>query len=517
MQETPPGWSSFSSSTKPAIWYSVANTQLGNETQSDCDCDCDCACPTTTLDSLNMVEKENFLETWLLRQVRPLMIQDLSPGRYLVCHPLGEGHVAVLNEAALAILSEFAELRAVWQVIENLPLLLPSDVLSTVEQLLALRFIENQNSLPYIAESSSTVLSAWLHVTNACNLRCTYCYIKKSSEGMTEHTIRRSVEAVFRSAQANGFNQVKLKYAGGEPTLAISQIIDAHDYALRLSKEYKIALEAVLLSNGVFMPTSTIQKLLFRNIRVMISLDGLGMSHDVQRPLVSGLGSSERVLANIDQLLLNGLTPIISITLSNRNLDGIQKLIPFVLARDLPFSLNFYRENECSTNATDLSFSNERMIQALLAVFAEIEHQLPKRSLLGCLADRANLTGTHQHTCGVGHSYLVIDHFGGVSKCQMDIESPITTINDPDPLRWIRDDKLRVQNVSVEEKEGCRTCEWRYWCTGGCPLLTHRVTGRYDVKSPNCSIYKAIFPKILRLEGLRLLAHTSPWIPEKSV
>ena len=26
-----------------------------------------------------------------------------------------------------------------------------------------------------------TVLTAWLHVTNACNLRCPYCYVSKSA------------------------------------------------------------------------------------------------------------------------------------------------------------------------------------------------------------------------------------------------------------------------------------------------------------------------------------------------
>jgi uncharacterized protein len=41
-------------------------------------------------------------------------------------------------------------------------------------------------------------------------------------------------------------------------------------------------------------------------------------------------------------------------------------------------------------------------------------------------------------------------------------------------------------------------------------LLTHRITGRYDIKSPNCAIYKALFPEALRLEALRLLKYESP-------
>jgi uncharacterized protein len=67
-----------------------------------------------------------------------------------------------------------------------------------------------------------------------------------------------------------------------------------------------------------------------------------------------------------------------------------------------------------------------------------------------------------------------------------------------------------VQNLLVEEKEGCRDCTWRYWCSGGCAVATFRATGRYDVKSPNCNIYKAIYPQALRLEGLRLLRYATP-------
>jgi uncharacterized protein len=36
------------------------------------------------------------------------------------------------------------------------------------------------------------------------------------------------------------------------------------------------------------------------------------------------------------------------------------------------------------------------------------------------------------------------------------------------------------------------------------------MTGRSDVKSPNCSIYKALFPDAVRLEALRLLKYMQP-------
>jgi hypothetical protein len=40
---------------------------------------------------------------------------------------------------------------------------------------------------------------------------------------------------------------------------------------------------------------------------------------------------------------------------------------------------------------------------------------------------------------------------------------------------------------------------------GCCAVATFAATGRFDVRSPNCRIYKTIYAKAVRLEGLRLL------------
>ncbi len=162
----------------------------------------------------------------------------------------------------------------------------------------------------------------------------------------------------------------------------------------------------------------------------------------------------------------------------------------------------------------DLVFQEAEIIDAMRAAFATIERNLPSYSLLGALLDRTGLDGAHNRTCGVGHSYLVIDQHGAVAKCHMQIEQTVTDVDTADPLAIINADLLGIQNLSVDEKEGCRDCSWRYYCAGGCPALTYRATGRYDVKSPNCNIYKALFPELIRLEGLRLLKYGSNIIPK---
>jgi uncharacterized protein len=276
-----------------------------------------------------------------------------------------------------------------------------------------------------------------------------------------------------------------------------------------LAQQHYLELDGVILSNGVGWTLQMIQALRAHNIRVMISLDGIGSTHNIQRRSINGRGTFAIVARTVDRLLAHGITPDISITVSDRSIDDLSNLVAWILGRDLPFSLNFYRENECSASFRDLHLSEQRIIAGMKAVYRVIEANLPRRSLSWSLLDRASLAGPHHQTCAVGRNYLVIDHRGQIVKCQMDMRHPVTDIHSADPLALVRTDPVGFQNVDVDDKLGCCACAWRHWCTGGCPLQTFRVTGRSDVRSPNCNIYKALFPDVLRLEGMHLLKYAA--------
>lgn len=355
--------------------------------------------------------------------------------------------------------------------------------------------------------ASATVLTVWLHVSNACNLRCPYCYISKSDEGMDEPTGRAAVEAVVRSAVTHGFHAVKLKYAGGEASLNHRLMTSLHDYARSLCARSGLRLYATLLSNGVRLTRSLVAKLKDEGIRVMISLDGVGSKHDAQRPFVSGKPSFHHVDRTISQLVGQDHAPHLSITITSRNADGIADVVRYALERDLTFSLNFFRDNDCATAFPDLRYEEKAMISGLLNAFAVIEEFLPRWSVLGSVLDRGQMLTPRQRSCGVGEDYIVIDQHGRVAKCHMEIERTLGDVLSDDPLRLVRADQSTALNLLVDEKEGCRDCTWRYWCSGGCTVATFRATGRYDIKSPNCNIYKAIYPQALQLEGLRLLKY----------
>jgi uncharacterized protein len=496
------------------IWFDTTPVdQLINADDCSDDCSGDCRLTDTRPSrvSLPLFEDMLSLQEQGLQRAASLYFQKCSDERWLICNPVGEGQVAIVDASALALLEQFCGTMTLHDVVRKNA----GSSAALLEKLVTLFYKLGFLHTVQLPQQTHTwnepeTLSAWLHVTNACNLRCQYCYLDKTSEHMKDDTARRAIDAVFRAAELHHFKSVKLKYAGGEASLYLKHVIELHDYAAEKAQEYGCTFGATLLSNGVVVSQKAIDQLKARRIGVTISLDGIGAYHDRQRPFIGGQGSFKYVDRTITRLLANGIVPHITVTVSQRNLGGLLDLMQYILEREMSFKLSYYRENECSTRMGDLQFSEGQMITTMRAVFALIERELPRRQLLDSLIDRASLSDTHRHTCGVGRNYLVIDQDGGVAKCQMEIQRTITTIDAVDLLQEVRDDRRGVQGLSVEDKEGCRACEWRYWCTGGCPLVTYRATGRYDVKSPNCNIYKALFPEVLRLEALRLLKYELP-------
>src|SRR5580704_12905048 len=433
----------------------------------------------------------------------------IGRGHHVLFNPVGSGGAVVVNEPGLGLFRRFARPVTLTEARVTGPEPEP-DAQHVFDRLSRLGLIHpaGRAQQPQFAEGK--LLTAWLHVTNACNLRCPYCYVHKSAEKMDASIGRASVEAVIASAVRNGFGAVKLKYAGGEASLNHRLMIDLHEHARMLTARHGIQLHATLLSNGVKLSPALIDMLKTLDIRVMISLDGIDGHHDLQRPFANGKPSFHHVEHTISQLIEHGHAPHLSITITSRNSSGLADAVRFALDRNLTFSLNFFRDNDCSAQFPDLQYEEQTMIANLLEAFGVIEEVLPAWSVLGSILDRGQLLEPRQRSCGVGQDYVVIDQRGRVAKCHMEIERTLGDVIRDDPLQLVRKDLALVQNLAVEEKEGCRDCTWRYWCSGGCSVATFRATGRYDIKSPNCNIYKAIYPEALKLEGLRILKYARP-------
>lgn len=425
-------------------------------------------------------------------QPRGALVAPLPHGFHLVHSPHATTGPAVLASAAF---DRWQRFRA------------PAPLRDDMERrLAALALLQPLATAPALCAGPPDALTAWLHVTNACNLDCPYCYVRKSSERMSEATGLRAVEAVFAEAVRHGFHTVKLKYAGGEASLHFALVRRLHDYAVHLSARMGIALREVLLTNAVHLRPADADWLAEQRVKVMLSLDGVGESHNALRPLRNrpGYDTFAAVADTVDHVLLpRGLRPDVNMVVTGRNAHAAADVARWaILARALPTTFTFYRPNLLSRSRDDLANEESALIAGMLAAYRALEEELPTWPFTGGLLDRVSAEA-RTHACGVGQNYLVIGHTGALSQCPMYLAQPVRADLDGDLLSAVAAGP--IHNLPVAQKEGCRDCSLRYRCAGGCPVETFRATGRWDVQSPNCGLYRTLLPAALRLEGLRLM------------
>jgi hypothetical protein len=140
-----------------------------------------------------------------------LHIQPCDTSHHLICNPVEAGKIAVIDGEALSLLERFRVPTTLREVIAT------SNSTSTCLLAITLIFLDlhflcdlDQEPVTRSEPSRGSTLSAWLHITNACNLRCHYCYISKTPDHMEQETSRRAVDAIIRSAVRHNYERVHL-------------------------------------------------------------------------------------------------------------------------------------------------------------------------------------------------------------------------------------------------------------------------------------------------------------------
>lgn len=171
-------------------------------------------------------------------------------------------------------------------------------------------------------------------VTDACNLRCTYCYQNnKGHKVMSWDTAKKFVDLILSGDK--GFKDyinpetspgIVLDFIGGEPTLQIElidRIIDYfRDQALLQGSPWAVRYMTDICSNGTTYQNPNVQRLLKkheRHLSFSVSLDGDKALHDSCRVFPDGSGSYDLAEYAAKDWMSNGHFMGSKITISPQN------------------------------------------------------------------------------------------------------------------------------------------------------------------------------------------------------
>ncbi|MGD8623968.1 MAG: radical SAM protein [Anaerolineae bacterium] len=428
---------------------------------------------------------------------QPYLLPVLSDERWQgYFNPTGPVGIVVLDAAAQRVLDAFDRPSSFEEAIACLEGMPDSAVRQTAATLSSVGLLESATS-PTGPRGRASSFAAWLHVSEACNLACPYCYVEKRPQMMSPEAGISAVARLVEIACGHGYETLRLKYAGGEPTLNFSSIEAIHEYALWRTAEAGLSLEEVILTNGVGVTDRMLDMMANQGIDLMVSLDGDRAAHDRLRTRPNGKGTYAAVADTVARAMDRGLRPDISITLTALNLEGVPQAAAFALARDLPFSLNFYRE--CSTTG-DLQAEPGQLVDTVLEVFDVIGAYPAYSPPLAGILDRVRLDVPHRYACAAGRDYVTVDLQGEIAACQMLLGEPWSHLAAEDPLAEVQQRGEAIFKA-VDERADCGYCPWQMACGGGCPLLWGST-----LHHTHCQVYQILLPTLARLEARRLIA-----------
>jgi len=478
----------------------------------DCDCglvldvarsyDCDCG---LFLDGALGTAEPLPPVLWVRQNLPPPVSLEGDWRAYF--NPSGPVGIATLNLEAQRVLTAFETPTSPHQAAGHLSEMSRAAVGGVMVDMARVGLLQPATESSRVPAQSST-LSAWLHITEACNLNCPYCYVQKRPTTMSEDVGYRAVDKLVQVAAKHGYTALKLKYAGGEPTLSFPLVEAVHTHAARAAARAGLALEGVILTNGAGVTNEMLDFLQDSRLRMMVSLDGGLATHDRVRASRDGQSTYAAVVGTVRRALDRGMQPTISITLTAFTLDGAAEAVAFALDRDLPFNLNFYREcAAASEGPSPLAPDLGQLVETVRRVFDLIgvypAYPLPLTGIL----DRTRLDIPHEWACSAGRDYLAVNTRGQISACQMLLEDPWASLADADPLDAIRRSGTSVFSPPPETSD-CHDCPWRAACAGGCPLM--RDTPNH---AHYCQAYQVLLPELVRLEAQRLIAAHSSQSP----
>jgi uncharacterized protein len=340
-----------------------------------------------------------------------------------------------------------------------------------------LLFSESTDISQLSYNEDNIVKAMCLHVAHDCNLKCDYCFasqgnFKGTRSMMSLEVGKKSLD--FLAKNSGKRRNLEVDFFGGEPLMNFELVKDLVAYGRELEKEYNKNFRFTITTNGVLLDENKIDFINENMDNVVLSLDGRKETNDNMRKTMNGGGSYEIILPKFKAMVekRGDKDYYIRGTFTSKNID---------FSKD---ALDFYKQGfkkisiEPVVTSEEMDYAlREEHIEAVLAEYENFSkeyihikkedkdflffHFMVDLSQGPCIIKRA--VG-----CGAGSEYLAVTPEGDLYPCHQFVgeeEFKLGTI-----YSGIKNTELRevFKNANVNNKEECRTCWARFYCSGGC-------------------------------------------------
>jgi uncharacterized protein len=316
------------------------------------------------------------------------------------------------------------------------------------------------------------------YVSNVCNRKCPECYYPHGDKIMPDKEVRWLARWFINLLEEGKVQNYLLDFLGGEPLLHFDKILLFNDLLMEGKPSYTTPhpiLGAKIYTNGDFITDDKLIELKKRNIRIQLN------------PTYDTLEEVERKICWI-QSICHGCS--LAIVLDKLNMDRLLDLGQLAIKYHCHMRINRLYDGGTIPGYIEKYISQ---MSKLLDMILESDFIMWPSFIVESMS--LFMDGPkNPNSCG--RWLLVVDPDGTVRTCNADLDTRMGSIY---THLHMKDFKMKCR-WSAKNLPECQGCEWITWCQGGCPYTRKITYGTYNKKSPFCSAFKILFPKLMELK-----------------
>ena len=343
-------------------------------------------------------------------------------------------------------------------------------------------------------KNRNTVVKALcLHVAHSCNLSCSYCF---ASQGryhgdralMSFEVGKRAMDFLIENSGTR--RNLEVDFFGGEPLMNFPVVKRLVEYGRSIEKEKNKHFKFTMTTNCVLMNDEIMDFLNKEMSNVVISIDGRREVHDRMRPTINGKGSYDIIMNKAQEFVrrrnacdkeyyvrgtFTGFNKDFGndvLHLADQGFDQIS-VEPVVTDPKCEYAL---REEDLP----EIREEYERLAQIYMdrranGKWFNFFHFMVDLEGGPCL--RKRLTG-----CGAGNEYVAVTPDGDIYPCHQFVGRDGYRMGSVLDGTFDRDIQAKFAHNTVLNKEKCRDCWARFFCSGGCAANAEAFHG--DISQP---------------------------------
>ena len=341
--------------------------------------------------------------------------------------------------------------------------------------------------------TEAPIKSMCLNISHDCNLRCEYCFAAQGDFGHGRKLMpfgvgKAAIDFLIKHS-ANRHN-LELDFFGGEPLMNFPVIKEVVAYGRELEKRYGKVFKFTTTTNAVLMNDEIMDFLNREMDNVVISIDGRPEVHDRMRPTPNGKGSYDIIMNKAQEFVrrrnacdkeyyvrgtFTGFNKDFGndvLHLADQGFDQIS-VEPVVTDPKCEYAL---REEDLP----EIREEYERLAQIYMdrranGKWFNFFHFMVDLEGGPCL--RKRLTG-----CGAGNEYVAVTPDGDIYPCHQFVGRDGYRMGSVLDGTFDRDIQAKFAHNTVLNKEKCRDCWARFFCSGGCAANAEAFHG--DISKP---------------------------------